>query len=458
MAVKVPRHATIAALWTVLAPTVLAQQPPIDSPSIAPTSLSAHGAASESFAIHGQITFLEQLTAPFHAPYSGPNSLSSRHGAETLDITLFLGARLWSGAEAWINPEIDQGFGLDNTLGVAGFPSGTAYKVGRSHPYWRLPRLFLRQTIDLGEAREPVEATANQLGGSQGADRWVFTVGKISVSDIFDTNLYAHDPRNDFLNWTAVDAGTWDYAADAWGYSVGAVAEWYQGRWTLRAGAFDLSNVPNSETLDHGLHEFQWQGELERRHELMGIPGKLLVTLYESRGRMALLDEAVSIAQATGKSVAAALVEVRRYRARAGISLSLEQQLSSDLGLLARYGSAGGNVEAYEFTDVDRTVSAGMSLNGKRWGRADDTVGLVGIVNGISATRERYLNAGGLGILVGDGRLPHPRAEHILESYYRLAVLREVQLTLDYQYVVNPAYNSDRGPVSIVALRVHGQF
>jgi high affinity Mn2+ porin len=414
--------------------------------------------AEESFAIHGQTTYLEQATDGFHAPYSGPNSLSAAAHKETFDMTLFLGARLWSGAEVWANPEIDQGFGLDNTLGVAGFPSGTAYKVGRSHPYWRLPRLFVRQTIDLDGEQEPVEATANQLGGSRSANRWAFTVGKISIPDIFDANQYAHDPRNDFLNWAAVDTGSFDYAADSWGFTVGAAAEWYQGAWTLRAGVFDLSNVPNSETLDPGFHEFQWVGELEKRHELMGKPGKLLMTLFDTRGRMGLLDQAVSVAQATGESVETVLVDSRRYRSRAGVSFGLEQQLSADVGMFARAGKAGGNVEAYEFTDIDRTLTAGLSIKGSRWNRADDTVGLAAIDNGISAERERFLNAGGLGILVGDGKLPHPGAEQILETYYRATVLAWAQITLDYQFVKNPGYNTDRGPVSIFAVRVHAQF
>jgi len=469
-------RSTIPALWMALSTGGLAQQAPIDPPSAAPAdapnpapplsprrgstseATASQEIASQGFAGHGQATFMEQVTAPFHAPYRGPNSLSSGQGAETFDATLFLGARLWSGAEAWINPEIDQGYGLDGTLGVAGFPSGTAYKVGRSHPYWRLPRLVVRQTIDLAGDRQPLDAIANQLGGSQSANRWVFTVGKFGVPDIFDANQYAHDPRNDFLNWAAIEAGSFDYAADAWGYTVGAAAEWYQGAWALRAGVFDLSNVPNSETLDPGFHEYQWVGELEKRHELMGMPGKLLVTLFDSRGRMALLSDAVSLAQATGENIGATLVDVRRYRNRTGVSLNLQQQLSSDLGMFARAGKAGGNVEAYEFTDIDRTISAGLSLQGKRWSRADDTVGLAAILNGISATRERFLNAGGLGILVGDGQLPHPGSEQILETYYRLAVVQWAQLTLDYQYVINPAYNTDRGPVSIFAVRLHAQF
>jgi high affinity Mn2+ porin len=446
----------IAALGMALVPAAFSQQLPASNEA-ADISASQEP-ASEAYAVHGQITFLEQLASAFHAPYSGPNSLSPRQGAETFDMTLFLGARLWSGAEVWVDPEIDQGFGLDDTLGVAGFPSGTAYKVGRSHPYWRLPRLFIRQTLDLGGEREAVEATANQLAGSQSANRVVLTIGKFSASDIFDTNGYAHDPRNDFLNWTAIDAGTWDYAADSWGYTVGAAAEWYQGPWALRAAVFDLSNVPNGETLDPGFREFQWNAEVERRYRLMDMPGKLLMTVFDSRGRMGLLDQAVSLAQATGLDATTALDDVRRYRSRAGVSFSWEQQLSSDLGVFARAGKAGGNVEVYEFADVDRTAVVGLSLNGKRWGRAEDTVGVAGIDNGISAGREQYLNAGGLGILIGDGMLPHPGAEQILETYYRWAALQWTALTLDYQYVINPAYNTDRGPASIVALRVHAQF
>jgi len=412
----------------------------------------------QNFAVHGQATLVEQVTAPFHAPYSGLHSLSPRRGAETFDLTLFLGARLWSGGQLWVNPEIDQGFGLDDTVGLAGFASGEAYKVGRSQPYWRLPRLFVRQTVNMGGDRQPLAPTANQLGGAESTRRWVFTVGKFAVTDIFDSNQYAHDARNDFLNWTAIDAGTFDYAADAWGYTVGAAAEWYRDAWTVRAGVFDLSDVPNSETLEPGLHEVQWIGELERRYALRGSPGKVLVTVFDSRARMALLDDALGRAQATGENVNVALVQVRRYRSRAGISVSLEQQLSTDLGLFIRAGKAGGNVEAYEFTDVDQTAAGGLSLQGRRWGRAADTVGLAAIVNGIGAERERFLNAGGLGILVGDGRLPYPAAEQILETYYRWAPVPWAQLTFDYQQVIHPAYNRDRGPVPIFAVRWHAQF
>jgi len=407
------------------------------------------------FALHGQTTFLGQYAFPFRAPYHGPNSLDSNAGRETWDVTAYAGIRLWEGAELWVNPEIDQGFGLTSTLGVAGFPSGEAYKVGFSVPYARLPRMFVRQTIDLGGDTEKVEAGINQFAGSQTADRLVITVGKFSVSDIFDTIGYSHNPREDFMNWALVDAGTFDYAADAWGYTYGAAVEWYRGNWTLRGGLFDLSIVPNSTDLDPRFGQFQWVGEIEHRHQLWGLPGKVAINGFLSRGRMGRFEDAIELAQITGGP--AAIAAVRRYNSRGGVSVFAEQQLSSDFGVFARAGWANGNIEPYEFTDIDRTVTAGLSLKGTRWGRPDDTFGLAGIVNGISAVHQAFLNAGGLGILVGDGQLPNAGSEKIIEMYYSLPVF-SWRMTFDYQFVANPAYNRDRGPVSIIGTRLHTQF
>ena len=147
---------------------------------------------------------------------------------------------------------------------------GAAFKVGASVPYPRMQRYFVRQTIDLGGDEQKVDADFNQMAGSQTADRLVVTVGKFSVADVFDTNKYAQNPRKDFMNWALIDAGTFDYAADAWGYSYGASAEWYQGDWTFRGGLFDLSIIPNSTELDPTFGQFQWLGEIERRYDLVG--------------------------------------------------------------------------------------------------------------------------------------------------------------------------------------------
>jgi high affinity Mn2+ porin len=410
---------------------------------------------TDNFAFHGQATYLNQYDPPCRAPYSGTNSLAPNIGRETADLTLYAGAKLWNGAEAWITPEIDQGFGLSGSVGVAGFPSGEAYKVGADYPYTRLQRAFLRQTIDLGGEVQRVDAGPTQFSGSQTSDRLVFTVGKIGVVDIFDTNKYAHDPRGDFMNWSIVDTGSFDYAADAWGYTVGAAAEWYQGSWALRGGLFDLSIAPNTTTLDSRFGQFQWVGEIERRYVIWEQPGKLAITGFLTRGRMGSFEDAIQLAALTGGP--ADIAAVRQYQSRGGVSMNLEQQLMPNVGFFVRAGIANGNIEPYEFTDIDRTVAAGLSISGKQWGRDDDSFGMAGVVNGISSVHQAFLNAGGLGILVGDGQLPNPGSEKILETYYSFPVFA-AKVTLDYQFIVNPAYNRDRGPVSVFGIRLHTQY
>ena len=408
-----------------------------------------------SFAVHGQTTLLEQYAPPFRSPYIGQHSLTPNQGRETWDATLGVGFKLWHGAEFWFDSEIDQGFGLSATQGIAGFPSGTAFKAGTSVPYARLPKYFVRQTIDLGGEMQKTDAAFNQFAGSHTADRLVITLGKFAVTDIFDTNKYATNPRRDFMNWALINTGTFDYASDAWGYTYGAAAEWYRGDWTLRGGLFDLSKTPGKAELDPTFSQFQWLGEVERRYELWGHPGKVAVTGFLSRGRMGSFQDAINLAQITGGP--ADIAAVRKYQSRTGVSVNLEQEITKELGVFARAGAANGDVEPFEVTDIDRTIAAGVSLKGKQWGRPDDTFGLAGIVNGISGVHRQFLNDGGLGILIGDGMLPHPAPEQIIETYYAFPLLAST-VTLDYQFIVNPAYNRDRGPVSVIGARMHAEF
>jgi high affinity Mn2+ porin len=413
--------------------------------------------SAESWSVHGQSTFVVQYHPAFRSPYQGANSLDpGSRGDETFDATLFLGVRLWRGGEIYADPEIDQGFGLSGTLGVAGFPSGEAYKVGAVDPYFRLQRLFLRQSFDLGGDAQPIDGDANQLAGSRTADNLVLTVGKFAVTDVFDTNSYAHDPRGDFFNWSLIDAGAFDYAADAWGYSAGATAEWTQDWWTLRAGLFDLSNIPNSKLLDSRFAQFEMLSEFEARHTLLGREGKIKLLGFLNRGRMGSYDDALRLAQATGGPPDTALV--RRYNSKAGAALNLEQPLGDDFGMFARASLNDGSQEAYEFTEIDRSLAAGISLKGTDWNRPKDTIGAAFVVNGISRAARDYLAAGGLGILIGDGRLPHYGSEDVIEAYYSAQLADWFAASADYQFIADPAYNRDRGPVSVLALRLHAQF
>ncbi len=370
---------------------------------------------------------------------------------------VYLGFRPWQGAEIWFNPEADQGFGLGNSFGVAGYVSGEAYKLGQADPYYRMARAFFRQTIDLGGETQKIDSDLNQLRGLQTANRVVLTIGKLSVVDIFDTNKYAHDPRNDFLNWAILDAGSFDYAADAWGTTYGAAAEWYQGRYAARVGLFDLSNVPNSTQLTLPLlQQTQFVAELEENHTLWDEPGKIKVLYWLSRGNLGTYSDALALAYATGTTPS--VLAVANYRSKYGVAFNLEQQIVTDLGLFMKAGWSQGGVQQDDFTDINASIAMGLSLAGGRWGRPDDTVGLAGVINEISAVGSHYLAAGGLGGIVGDGALYKSGPEDILETYYSFAAFSWAKVTADYQYVVNPAYNQQRGPVSVFALRLHAEF
>ena len=409
--------------------------------------------ATAAWSVHLQTTFVDQYHPSFAAAYSGNNSLSASANSEnTSDATVYLGRRLWHGGEFYFNEEVDQGFGLSDTLGLAGFSSGEAYKVGRAKRYFLGQRAFLRQTFDLGGELENVSDDLNQLATTHTHDRLVLTAGKFSVVDLFDNNRYAHDPRQDFLNWSIIDAGAFDYAADAWGYSYGFAAEWTEQAWTGRYGLFDLSNVPNSTVLDPGFHEVSQVIEIEHRHQWGGQPGTLRVLIFDNQGRFGTYQDALALAAQMHTLPDTA--SVRAYRHRPGGELNLEQALTSDLGVFARISRNDGRVEAYDFTDINQSVSAGLSLQGSAWRRPQDTFGLALAVNSLSAPAQQYFSQGGMGILIGDGQLSYA-PEQISELYYSLALGSYLHISPDYQYIRHPADNSARGPVRIYGLRLH---
>ncbi|MFZ6861372.1 carbohydrate porin [Undibacterium sp. Ji67W] len=433
--------------------TILALAPQSYADNAAPVTAPQ---AEETWAVHGQVTTILQGHPRFTSPYRGPQSMDPNGRQEkTTDITLFAGTKLWRNAELWINAEIDQGFGLSHSFGAAGFPSGGAYKEGANMPYLRMPRLFVRQVFPFGGEQVVVEAGANQLASVQSTDNLTLTVGKMAVVDIFDNNTYAHDPRSDFLNWAMIDGGALDYAADMWGYTYGAAAEWNQGNWTWRNGIYQMSPVPNGKITGIDFHQFEFITEVEERHQLAGHPGKLKLLAYLNHASMSKYSDAVqsAIANNTTPDVAANRHSASNY----GFVLNGEQELMSDIGAFVRLSKTPGDKEVYEFTDISQGFSAGIQIKGDRWGRHDDTIGLATARNSISGDAQRYFKAGGLGVLIGDGTLNYG-AEKILETYYAIRVHPHATITVDYQRIKNPGYNLDRGPVTVYGLRLHADI
>lgn len=210
--------------------------------------------------------------------------------------------------------------------------------------------------------------------------------------------------------------------------------------------------------LDGTFQQFQLVEEIEHRHTLWDQPGAIKLTGFLTRGRMANFGDAISLSQTTGSDINDATAADRRYRNRPGVSLNLQQQVSDTVGVFARAGWADGHVEPWDFTDIDRTFQLGTSITGKQWNRPDDTIGVIGIINGIDKVHEEWFNDGGVGILIGDGILPKYALEKIVETYYSYAITPTVKLSVDYQFTADPGYNAQRGPVSIFGIRLHAEF
>lgn len=414
--------------------------------------------APETWNAHVQATYVWQRKPSFAAAYSGPNSLSAaRELSYSFTATAFFGARLWRGGELYFNPEGAQGVPLSNLTGFGGFTNGEMARS--SGPNLRIyrARFFLRQTWDGGGEQVPVASGQNQLGGSRDSRRWVFTAGNLSVLDLFDANAFSHDPRTQFLNWSVMTHGAYDYAADARGYSWGAVLEWYHDEWAVRGGRFIQPIQPNGQKLDENpLRHYGDQVEIERSHMLAGQPGKLRLLAFSNRARMTRYDDALALAQQTGTVPD---INAARYgnQMKRGFGLNLEQAVSDDVGLFARASWADGKTETYAFTDIDRSVSGGVLVKGTAWQRAQDTVGLAFARNAISRAQRDYLSAGGIAFFIGDGQLRY-RQEGIAEVFYNLNLTKGTWITLDWQYIRNPAYNAARGPVNVGSVRLHAEF
>lgn len=409
-------------------------------------------AASSDWSDHYQLTYIEQGNPAFTSPYRGTNSLDpGTRFRETISATAMWGYRLLPETEIYFDPEFNQGFGLSHTFGLAGFSNGDAQKAGADVPKLNIARLYIKQTIGLGGEQEKVEDDQNQIAGTRDISRITIYAGKLAVNDLFDTNSYAHDPRNDFFNWAIWEGGAYDYAADQKGYSDGLVIELNQKTWALRIGDFLVPKYSNDRDLDTNfLKRGGYQAELEERYRLFDEDGKARITLFANRANMgsyaaALQTPTLDISQS------------RTDRWKYGFVLGAEQGITDDLGAFARFSYNDGTTEIISFTDVDRSASAGLSLKGTAWDRPVDTIGLAGAINALSRVEGDYLKAGGLGILVGDGKLNYG-TENILEGYYRYQIDDPVSLTFDAQYIDNPAYNADRGPVAIFAMRLHVQI
>jgi high affinity Mn2+ porin len=403
---------------------------------------------------HVQNTDIVQGDPGFPAKYSGPNSLNSNgETQETVSLDLMFGLRLWRGAEFHIDGMMWQGFGLSNAHGAEGFPNGEAFRLGAKTPNYNLTRVFIRQTIGFGGEQEDVPDDPLHLAGKQDVSRITLTLGRMSAKDIFDNNAYANDPRGQFMNWSLMANSAWDYPADSLGYITGLAIELNQPKWALRYGFFQVPRSDNGTAIDQDFTKaWSMVMEFEGRFSLNGHPGTVRLLGFLASAHMGSFQEAIN-----SDIRPADITATEAYRFKYGFGLNIDQEIVKNIGVFARLGWNDGRTEDWSFDDVDHTVSAGVSVKGEAWRRPDDVFAVGGVINGITSVHAQFFADGGTGILAGDGNLNYG-LEKIVEAYYDAQIFKGVHLAFDYQFIANPAYNRDRGPVSVFAGRLHWEF
>ncbi len=473
-----------------------------DPPDGAPEQPQAEGAEKpaeglpQKFNFHVQYTLVGMGYPSFSAKYTNPDYRTMGTGStlptqgqarETQSIDMYYGYRLGWDTELHIDGLIWQGFGLNNTFGINDFPNGEGFKVGVRYPNFSIARFFLQKTINLdGKRQELVDDDQLSLRGKQDTNRITITLGRFSAKDIFDNNSYANNPRQQFMNWALMANAAWDYPADPLGFTTGIAIEWNKPKWTLRYGWFQMSKLRNQFTAegayltipaeDDGsgdgkiFQDWAMVTELEHRHSIGNHPGAVRLLAYDDHANIGSYKAAVALANspailaiygtpakflASDNGVTGGIDSTRALRNTWGFGLNMEQEITRNIGAFSRIGWNCGQNEAWEFTDANWTATVGVSIKGEKWKHPDDVIGAAFIASGISQANQDFLAAGGVGILTGDGALNYGPEKNV-ELYYDHKLSKHFRSAVDYQFVDDPAFNKDRGPIpGIFALRLH---
>jgi hypothetical protein len=440
-----------------------------------------HDIDEESWNAYGQFTYISSWKLPFAAPYTNLNGSNNSlvpdaEQSFTGSFTLFFGLRLWKGGEAYFVPEVISEQALSGLHGIGGaIQNFELQKTGSTTPQLYRSRTYLRQTFDLGGDRVVHDSDPMQLATAVGGRRLVITAGNFTILDVFDKNSVSWDPRQTFLNMAFMTYSSWDFPSDARGYSWGATAELYWDDWAARVGRITPPQNPNQLQTDFRIWKFYGDElELEHAHKLLGQPGAVRLLGYRNRVDTGSFDDAIATFQSDPARFNAAncganfnygstnadapdLCWVRKPNVKLGIGLDLEQYVAPDVGIFFRGMYSDGRTEVDAYNPADRSVSVGAVAKGTTWSRPFDVTGVGFGMSWISSAHARYLAMGGVDGFVGDGAL-RQAGEGIVEGFYSFNLLKAIWLSADYQFLWNPGFNADRGPVHILGGRVHAEF
>ena len=402
---------------------------------------------------HFQLTTVSQYHPYFPATYTGANSLIQEEDvAMTLTTTIFWGIEVGKLGEFYINPEIAGGSGVSSAKGIGGFSNGEAFRVGNPQPSVYLARIYLKHTFNLGGEEEYFGENANQVVKTRTQKYLEITAGKFSIADFYDKNTYSHDPRSQFLNWSLMSGGGWDYPANVRGYTWGFNLEYGRPGWAVRTAVVLVPKDANGNDMDLNVGDARAHAlEFEKSFSIGKQTGVVRLLGFYNMANMGNYQKAIA-AQPTAPDV----ISTRsRGSTKFGGVINVEQTLSKDVGIFARASWNDGRNETWAFTEIDQSISVGVVQKKGILRHHSDEFGLATVLNGISKDHRDYLGAGGYGFILGDGKLNYA-GEWVTELYYKINLFYAgFWLTPDYQFVMNPGYNQDRGPVHLFAIRAH---
>lgn len=405
--------------------------------------------------LHVQTTYIYQIKPSFHSPYQDSRSLvGDKEKQNSLTATLYLGARLWKGAELYFNPEMAAGSGLSGAQGMGGSTNGETFRVGNRAPTLYNARLFLAQTFSLNKEKENLEDDINQVAMLRSKDYIKLMAGKFSVADIFDINEYSNSPRTQFLNWSLMNNGAWDFAANVRGYTYVAAAVAKYKSMSYRLAFASLPKTANGDQLETNISKsLAINAELGKAFSVNNRPFNLRVLGFYNKAPMGNYEQAYATA-----TIPDVTTTRKAGRGKYGIGINGDWELNDFAGVFGRLGWNDGSNETWCFTEIDRTASLGLSLDGKKWNRSKDQAGIAFVANGLSQQHREYLQKGGSGFVLGDGTLNYA-TESITELYYSVQPAKiPLVFTADYQFCMNPGYNKDRGPAHVFSFRMHLQL
>ena len=372
----------------------------------------------------------------------------------SLTTTLFFGFRLAENTQFYFDPEIAGGKGFSNVNGVANATNGELPRVASATPKPYIARFYITQDFGFGSEKETISSDVNQLAGERPMTRYSVTVGRFTVTDFFDNNRYTHDPRSQFMGWGIMYNGAWDYPADTRGYTWGWVHEFHTRNWSLRYSSAAEAKFANGLRFDRRILVNRGDTfEEERRYSLGDHPGAVRVLEYANHARAGTYADAIRLSEQT-KTRPDITATRRNGTLKYGMGLSMDQEITKDFGVFGRLGWNDGKTESFAFTAIDRLVQGGVSVAGTKWRRKHDVVASELTSSGLARVHREYLALGGLDFLIGDGKLNYGQ-ERIWESYYNARLFPGFFASFDLQYIQNPAYNRDRGPVWVSSIRLH---